>query len=159
MFTLGAPADDAELAERVATRLGSAQEMPSSRDTETTTAWGSQTYQRGATETTRGGQTCQGSTTQTTRTTTPTASAYDTAGAHGPACETKYYTAIEDRSVIKEHVMYVKEHHPVEKEFVVETHVTGREHAAGPTSEELIDTRERVVEASRPDPCEGHPRI
>jgi hypothetical protein len=77
----------------------------------------------------------------------------------GEACATKYYTVIEDRPVMKEHVTVYKEHHPVEKEFVVETRNTGREREAGPHREEVVDQREKIVDAARPSPCEGAPRI
>ncbi len=33
---------------------------------------------------------------------------------------------VEDRPVVKEIKTYVREHHPVEKEFVVETRPTGQ---------------------------------
>lgn len=81
------------------------------------------------------------------------------ADTRGPACATKYYTVIEDRPIVKEHVTLYKEHHPVEKEFVVETRNTGREREAGPRREEVVDQREKVVDAARPSPCEGAPQI
>ncbi|KAK9824228.1 hypothetical protein WJX72_008744 [[Myrmecia] bisecta] len=91
--------------------------------------------------------------------TTKTTAATEGVSARGPACETKYYTTVEDRPIVKEHVTYVREHHPVEKEFVVETRHTGKEREAGARHEEVIDQRERVVDATKPSPCEGHPRI
>lgn len=39
--------------------------------------------------------------------------------------ETMYALQIEDRPIVKEVKTYVREHHPVEKEFVVETRPTG----------------------------------
>ena len=33
---------------------------------------------------------------------------------------------VEDRPIIKEIKTYIREHHPVEKEFVVETRPTGK---------------------------------
>lgn len=73
-------------------------------------------------------------------------------------CDTKYYTAVEDRPVIKEIKTYIREHHPIEKEFVVETRPTGqeREQVQGRT-QEVVDTKERVVETTKPDPCGGVP--
>ncbi len=41
------------------------------------------------------------------------------------ACDTKYYTTVEDRPVEKEVIERVVEHHPVEKKFVVETRPAG----------------------------------
>lgn len=75
-----------------------------------------------------------------------------------PICDTKYYTKVEDRPVVKEIKTYVREHHPVEKEFVVETRPTGqeREQTQGRTSE-VVDTKERVVEVTQADPCGGVP--
>ena len=40
--------------------------------------------------------------------------------------EALYCLQIEDRPVVKEIKTYVREHHPVEKEFVVETRPTGK---------------------------------
>ena len=45
----------------------------------------------------------------------------------GVTCGRQYYTVTEDRPVIKEQIQYIREHHPYEKEFVVETKPTGRE--------------------------------
>ena len=39
--------------------------------------------------------------------------------------EAPYCLQVEDRPVVKEIKTYVREHHPVEKEFVVETRPTG----------------------------------
>lgn len=38
---------------------------------------------------------------------------------------TIYAIQVEDRPIVKEIKTYVREHHPVEKEFVVETRPTG----------------------------------
>ena len=44
---------------------------------------------------------------------------------------------VEDRPIVKEQITYVREHHPMEKEFIVETRPTGRERelTEGRTSE------------------------
>ena len=42
-------------------------------------------------------------------------------------CDQQFHTKVEDRPVIKETVTQIREHHPIEKEFVVETRPTGRE--------------------------------
>jgi len=46
---------------------------------------------------------------------------------------------VEDRPIVKEQITYVREHHPMEKEFIVETRPTGRERelTEGRTSEVL----------------------
>jgi len=75
-----------------------------------------------------------------------------------PICDTKYYTKIEDRPIVKEIKTYVREHHPVEKEFVVETRPTGQEREqTGSRSSEVVDTKERIVEVTQADPCGGVP--
>lgn len=71
-------------------------------------------------------------------------------------CDTKYYTAIEDRPVIKEIKTYIREHHPIEKEFVVETRPTGQEREQDRTSE-VVNTRESIIETTPADPCGGVP--
>ena len=38
------------------------------------------------------------------------------------------HVQIEDRPIVKEVKTYIREHHPVEKEFVVETRPTGMFH-------------------------------
>lgn len=76
----------------------------------------------------------------------------------GPVCKTETFTKIEDRPIVKEIKTYVREHHPVEKEFVVETKPTGqeRELTEGRTSE-YISTEEKIVEVTKPNPCGGVP--
>ena len=39
-----------------------------------------------------------------------------TSSTGGPICDTKTFTKVEDRPVVKEVKTYVKEHHPVEKQ-------------------------------------------
>ena len=50
---------------------------------------------------------------------------------------TTVFVQVEDRPIVKEQVTYVREHHPMEKEFIVETRPTGRERelTEGRTSE------------------------
>ena len=47
---------------------------------------------------------------------------------------------VEDRPIVKEQITYVREHHPMEKEFIVETRPTGRERelTEGRTSEVVL---------------------
>lgn len=73
-----------------------------------------------------------------------------------PICDQKYYTKVEDRPIVKEQITYVREHHPMEKEFIVETRPTGRERelTEGRTSE-VINTEEKIIEVTPRDPCAG----
>ncbi|KAL6770303.1 hypothetical protein ACKKBG_A34425 [Auxenochlorella protothecoides x Auxenochlorella symbiontica] len=60
-----------------------------------------------------------------------------------------YYTNTEDRSLVKERVEQIREHRPVEKEFVVETRATGNERdLVDQRSTEHLGTRERVIEGA-----------
>eukprot|EP00891_Asterochloris_glomerata_P002078 jgi/Astpho2/2078/Aster-x0079 len=81
-----------------------------------------------------------------------------TTGADGPICEQKHFTKVEDRPVTKEITTQIREHHPIEKEFVVETRPTGKEHEqADKFTSEVIDSRERVVAKAQANPCAGVP--
>eukprot|EP00887_Chlorella_sp_A99_P004647 scaffold4.g4647.t1 len=76
--------------------------------------------------------------------------------AEAAVCGQEYFTKTEDRPVVRERVEYIKEHRPVEKEFVVETRATGveREVTEGRVAEHL-GTQERVVSEAAPRaPCE-----
>lgn len=75
------------------------------------------------------------------------------------ACDTKFYTTVEDRPVVKEHVDVIREHRPVEKEFVVETRHTGREKELAAPPAEILNEKTRIISEARPSPCEGAPRI
>lgn len=46
------------------------------------------------------------------------------------AIESDAYSQVEDRPIVKEIKTYIREHHPIEKEFVVETRPTGESHCA-----------------------------
>jgi hypothetical protein len=80
-----------------------------------------------------------------------------TAQATGPPCNTEYFTVVEDRPQVRENVTYVREHKPVEKEFIVETHATGheREVAQGSPQTEIVDSKSRVVQTTGGNPCQG----
>ncbi|PSC68395.1 Calcium release-activated calcium channel [Micractinium conductrix] len=65
-------------------------------------------------------------------------------------CSQEYFTKVEDRPVIKERVTRVREHHPVEKEFVVETRATGVERETGQREMEHMGAQDRVVEVAQP---------
>lgn len=69
-------------------------------------------------------------------------------------CGQEFFTKTEDRPVITERVDYIKEHRPVEKEFVVETRATGVERQL-PGQVEHLGTTERIVSEAVPKgPCE-----
>ncbi|PRW59460.1 Calcium release-activated calcium channel isoform A [Chlorella sorokiniana] len=65
-------------------------------------------------------------------------------------CGQEFFTKVEDRPVIKERVTYVREHHPMEKEFVVETRATGAERETGERAEEHMGATHKVVEVAQP---------
>lgn len=46
-----------------------------------------------------------------------------TSAGQGPICDTKTFTKVEDRPIVKEVKTYVREHHPVEKEVSTLTRV------------------------------------
>jgi hypothetical protein len=71
-------------------------------------------------------------------------------------CGQEYFTKTEDRPIVKERVTYIKEHRPVEKEFVVETRATGQERqATGHGQQESLGTQTKVVSEAQPrSPCE-----
>lgn len=46
-----------------------------------------------------------------------------TSSTGGPVCDTKTFTKVEDRPVVKEVKTYVKEHHPVEKQVCTDVSV------------------------------------
>ncbi|PRW33569.1 cold-regulated 1 [Chlorella sorokiniana] len=74
---------------------------------------------------------------------------------NGTVVQQEFFTKTEDRLVVKEVVELVKEHRPVEKEFVVETRATGveREVVEGRFTE-ILGTTERVVAVTPPkSPC------
>ncbi|KAL4458368.1 hypothetical protein ABPG75_013233 [Micractinium tetrahymenae] len=67
----------------------------------------------------------------------------------------EYFTKVEDRPVMKERVTRMREHRPVEKEFVVETRATGEVRETGERAQEHLGATERVVEVTPPRaPCE-----
>ncbi|KAI7842361.1 hypothetical protein COHA_004001 [Chlorella ohadii] len=85
---------------------------------------------------------------QTTRTT-------GVAEGEAAVCAQEYFTKVEDRPVVKERVEMIKEHRPVEKEFVVETRQTGVERELPSGEVEHLGTTERIVSVTPPSaPCE-----
>lgn len=89
-----------------------------------------------------------------TTTTTTTTAAVPASGTEA-VCGQEYFTKTEDRPVVRERVTYLKEHRPVEKEFVVQTRATGVEREAAKRETEHMGTEERVVaEAAPKAPCE-----
>ena len=69
-------------------------------------------------------------------------------------CGQEYFTKTEDRPVVREQVTMVKEHRPVEQEFVTETRATGREKEHTGAVEHLGTTERVVAEAQPKSPCE-----
>lgn len=58
----------------------------------------------------------------------------------------------------REEIQLVREHHPYEKEFVVESRPTGRERELPNTQPiDLLESTLREVDRSIPDVCEGAP--
>ncbi|KAK9868390.1 hypothetical protein WJX84_005828 [Apatococcus fuscideae] len=99
-------------------------------------------------------------TTEYSSTTVQGASMEGTTGAVGVTCGRQYYTVTEDRPVIKEQIQYIREHHPYEKEFVVETKPTGRERELpNRPGDEVVDYKVREVDRVTPDLCEGAPVV
>eukprot|EP00891_Asterochloris_glomerata_P003735 jgi/Astpho2/3735/Aster-04919 len=81
-----------------------------------------------------------------------------TGAAEQPVCDQKYYTKIEDRPEVREVVTTIREHHPIEKEFVTETRPTGREQErSNERSQEVVGSNTRVVDVKERDPCAGVP--
>ena len=67
-------------------------------------------------------------------------------------CGRKTFTEVEDRPVVKERVERYVEHHPVEKQYVVETRFVGEKAAAGGGGVDVVGQDEYVVEAAEPGP-------
>ena len=61
-------------------------------------------------------------------------------------CGQKCFTEVEDRHVVKERVQRYVEHHPVEKEYVVEMRAVGEVAAAGDGEREVVDRVVRAVQ-------------
>ncbi|BDA49770.1 hypothetical protein COCOBI_14-3900 [Coccomyxa sp. Obi] len=88
------------------------------------------------------------------------AAATEGAGRVGAACDTKYYTTVEDRPVEKEVIERVVEHHPVEKKFVVETRPAGEHELTDKRKDESLGIREEIKGAApKSSPCEGGPKL
>ncbi|GAB4822130.1 hypothetical protein N2152v2_009176 [Parachlorella kessleri] len=72
-----------------------------------------------------------------------------------PEHNEEYFTKIEDRPVVKEVTQVMKEHRPIEKEYVTETRHTGVERETGLRQEEHLGTQHRIVAEAQPtSPCE-----
>ncbi|KAK9836758.1 hypothetical protein WJX74_007534 [Apatococcus lobatus] len=84
-------------------------------------------------------------------TTTTAGSALPTAAPAAGAtatCGRQYFTTTEDRPVVREEVQIIREHHPVQKEFIVEAKPTGREReVAGGVASEVVGTTVREIPA------------
>ena len=67
-------------------------------------------------------------------------------------CGQKTFTEVEDRPVVKERVERYVEHHPVEKQYVVETRFVGEKAVAAGAGVTVVGQDEYVVEAAEPGP-------
>ena len=67
-------------------------------------------------------------------------------------CGQKTFTEVEDRPVVKERVERYVEHHPVEKQYVVETRFVGERAIASGAGVTVVGQDEYVVEAAQPGP-------
>jgi hypothetical protein len=65
-------------------------------------------------------------------------------------CGQKTFTEVEDRPVVKERVEQYVEHHPVEKQYVVETKFVGEKATSKGAGVEVVGQDEYVVEAAEP---------
>jgi hypothetical protein len=73
-------------------------------------------------------------------------------GQQEEVCGQKTFTELEDRPVVKERVERYVEHHPVEKQYVVETHFVGERPTATGAGVTVVGQDEYVVEAAEPGP-------
>lgn len=70
-------------------------------------------------------------------------------------CGQEHYTKVEDRPRVIERKEYIKEHHPVEKEFLVETRFVGEKELQEGRDVEVLGTQEREIKTTAPkSPCE-----
>jgi hypothetical protein len=78
--------------------------------------------------------------------------AHASANAGVEICGQKTFTEVEDRPVVKERVERYVEHHPVEKQYVVETKFVGEKPIAAGAGVTVVGQDEYVVEAAEPGP-------
>lgn len=70
-------------------------------------------------------------------------------------CGQEHYTKVEDRPRVIERKEYIKEHHPVEKEFIVETRFVGEKELQEGRDVEVLGSQEREIKTTAPkSPCE-----
>jgi hypothetical protein len=69
------------------------------------------------------------------------------------ACETRTFTEVEDRPVMRERVERIIEHRPVEKQFVVETRPVGEREVADGVHYESAGVREYEVDRVQGSKC------
>lgn len=82
--------------------------------------------------------------------TTTTATAGEAA-----TCTKDFFTKVEDRPRIVERHEFIKEHIPMEREYVVETRFIGERELVEGRTEEVIGVEERIIEHAPPKaPCE-----
>jgi hypothetical protein len=78
-----------------------------------------------------------------------------TTSAAEETCNREFFTKVEDRERVVELHEFIKEHVPIEREFVVETRFVGERELADQRREEVLGVEERIVEETQPKgPCE-----
>jgi hypothetical protein len=79
-----------------------------------------------------------------------------TVAAGEPAtCNREFFTKVEDRSRMVERHEFIKEHVPVERQYVVETRFIGEREIPDQRREEVLGVEERIIEQAPPKgPCE-----
>jgi len=77
------------------------------------------------------------------------------AAGEGATCTKDFFSKVEDRPRMVARHEYIKEHVPVEREYVVQTKYIGEKELVDKRTEEVIGVEERIVEQARPKPpCE-----
>ncbi len=91
---------------------------------------------------------------QTTTTTATVAAPVETTRTEA-VCGEERFAKIEDRPAVIERKEYIKEHRPVEKEYVTQTKFVGERELQEGRNVEHLGTEERIIaEAAPKSPCE-----
>jgi hypothetical protein len=77
------------------------------------------------------------------------------AGGQGATCNREFFTKVEDQPRMIARHEFIKEHVPVEREYVVETRFIGEKVLEEGRYEEVVGVEERIVDQALPkSPCE-----
>jgi hypothetical protein len=77
------------------------------------------------------------------------------AAGEAATCTKDFFTKVEDRPRMIEKHEYIKEHIPVEREYVVQTRFIGEKELVESRTEEVVGVEERIIEQAPPKaPCE-----